>query len=107
MRLRKKIYVIHEEKTIVDYNELGRPIYDIVKTYHPIRCEVEPFSNKLAETTYGVFVDATNRVFSNPSELLQLKEPVKYGDKLYKITEIIRYDKHYETLLKYVGDADE
>lgn len=107
MRTPKTIYIIHEERKIVDYDAYDRPIYDVVKTYHPIKCDVEPFSNKLAETSYGIFVEATNRVFSKPNELIKLGESVQYGNGLYEVTEIIRYDKHYETLLKKVGEADE
>lgn len=107
MRTPKKIYVIHEKKEIIDYDAYGNPIYDVVKTYTPIECDIEPFSNKLAETTYGVFVDTTHRVFTKSNKLLELDGSVKYDGGLYEITQIIKYDKHHETMLNKIGEADE
>lgn len=106
MKTTKKIYVIHEEKEIVDYDELGNPVYEKVKTYKPIDCQVEPFSSKLAEESYGVFIDATQRVFSRPNDLIKLDEQVEYNDTAYKVTEIIRFDKHFETMLAEIKAGD-
>lgn len=107
MRLRKTMNIVTEEREIVDYDPLGNPIYEVVKTHHPIKCNIEPFSSSLAEKSYGVFVEATNRVFSKPNSLIKLQSTVSHSDKLYKVTEIIQYDKHYETLLQETGDIDE
>jgi len=107
MRLRKTIEVITYEEKLTGFDELGRPIYEKIKTYHPIKCEIEPFSSKLAETSYGVFIEATNRIFSRPTELLKLKDEIKYNNHLYEITQIVKYDKHYETMIKWVGESDD
>ena len=106
MRLNKTMDIVTEEKKIIDYDPLGTPIYETVKTHHPIKCNIEPFSSSLAEKSYGVFVDATNRVFSKPHDLIKLDATVSHSAKLFKVTEIIRYDKHFETLLQEVGDID-
>lgn len=108
MRLTKIIELIKEERKIVDYDRLGNPIYETVKTYTPVKCEVEPFGSELSEKSYGVFVKATHRAFSEPNDLLQLDELVRYDSEIYEITKIVKYDKHYETMLNYIGgDTDE
>lgn len=107
MRLRKTIYVITEEKKHVGFDDFDRPIYEYVKTDHPIKCEIEPFSSQLAEKSYGVFLEATNRVFSRPNDLFKLGDEVKHNGQLYEITQIVAYDKHYETMIKWIGEADD
>lgn len=107
MRLRKTMNIVTVEKEIVDYDPLGNPIYETIETFHPIQCEIEPFSSSLAERSYGVFVEATNRVFSKPNSLIKLKSTITHSDKLYKVTEIMQYDKHFETLLQETGDVNE
>jgi hypothetical protein len=100
MRLPKTLYFIEEEKTIVGHDSLGRPIYDTVTTYDPFKGEVEPFSAKLAETQYGLFVEVTNRVFCLPNSKIKIQAPVRYNDEEYIITEYLPYDKHFEVLIK-------
>ncbi|WP_117161438.1 hypothetical protein [Paraliobacillus sp. X-1268] len=103
MRLTKMMYVIDESETeIIDWTPLGQPIYgDMVILYHPIPCEIEPFSAGLAEYRYGVFADITHRAFTEPSDYLTLLESVRYdGEDNYKITQVMRYDKHFEVLIK-------
>ncbi|UOQ47740.1 hypothetical protein MUN88_17050 [Gracilibacillus caseinilyticus] len=103
MRLTKTMYVIDKsEREVIDLDPLGNPIYgegEII--YHPIRCEIEPYSSELARTRLGLTVDVTHRAFCYPNDLLKLNVPIKYdGSGNYKITELLRYDKHYEVLIK-------
>lgn len=104
MRLPKIIYIIEEiQGELVGFDQLGRPIYGeptILKT--PISSEVEPFSSKLAETRYGVFVDVTNRVFCKPHEKIVLNQEIEFENEDYRITEVMKYDRHYEVLIKKV-----
>lgn len=104
MRLTKTLYLIRNETPILDYDRLGNPIYgDPVIFYDPIPCEVEPYSNELASTRYGVFVDCTDRAFTKPDERLTLNIPIRYdGSDNYKITEVMEYDRHFEVLIKKV-----
>lgn len=107
MRLRKTIEAITLEEVFVGFDQFGAPVYRKEKTYHPIKCEIEPFSAKLAEHSYGTFIEATNRVFSRPTDLFKLRDEVRYDGHMYQITQIVAYDKHFETMLKWVGEADE
>jgi len=104
MRLTKTIYAIEEvEGEIIGYDDFGRPIYGdstIVRT--PIECEVEPYSNELAKTRYGVFVDATQRVFCKPNEKVLLTASMEYENEEYQVAEYMDYGRHYEVLIKKV-----
>lgn len=100
MRLPKIIEIIKQEKIIADYDRYGNPIYDTITTYYPIKCDVEPFGKELSEKSYGVFVDATHRVFTKPNELIKPNESVRYKNEKYKITKVVEYDKHFEVMLK-------
>ncbi|WP_407268959.1 hypothetical protein [Radiobacillus sp. PE A8.2] len=107
MRLTKKMYFIEEgEREIIDYDALLNPIYgDAPATeYIPLPCEIEPYSNELATTRYGVFVDATNRLFCEPNNRISLNieitdQPNGEGN-VFVVTENMKYDKHYEVLIK-------
>jgi hypothetical protein len=102
MRLTKTLYIVTEEQgEIIGYTSIGQPIYDdtqIVKT--PFKGDVEPYSNTLAEHTYGVYVECTNRVFCKPNDKLKILSDIEYQEEPYKVTEIMKYDKHYEVLIR-------
>lgn len=102
MRLTKTIYAIEEVNEIIGWDDFMRPIYGDEETiYHPIPCEIEPYSGGLAQHRYGVFADITHRAFTRPNDLLKLTALVRYdGEDIYKIIEIMKYDKHYELLIK-------
>ncbi|KHF40706.1 hypothetical protein [Halalkalibacter okhensis] len=102
MRLTKTLYIVTEEQgEIIDYEQFGRPIYgDPEQIKSPFKGEVEPYSNTLAERTYGVFVEVTNRVFCKPNKNLKILSDVEYLKEPYKVTEIMKYDKHFEVLIR-------
>ncbi|ARK30772.1 hypothetical protein [Halalkalibacter krulwichiae] len=102
MRLTKTLYIVTEENgQVIDYDPFGRPIYGDPETIKsPFKGEVEPYSNTLAERTYGVFVEVTNRVFCKPNEDLKILSDIEYLEESYKVTEIMKYDKHYEVLIR-------
>lgn len=103
MRYKDKLYAITEEKEIVDYDVLGNPIYNVVKTYHEIRCNVEPYSSAMAKESYGEFEEVSNRAFTEPHELIELNTTLSDKTTLYEVVESLEYDKHYEVLLKQIG----
>ncbi|WP_226087481.1 hypothetical protein [Mesobacillus sp. S13] len=104
MRLTKTLYVINktesDEPSSID--EFGRGKYDLIETKTPLLGEVEPFSNRLAETRYGVFVDVTNRAFCMPNDLIKINGEIEYDNQNFIVTECMKYDRHYEVLLKKV-----
>lgn len=110
MRLNKKLYLfVPGEETYIGDDWRGAPIYETTDDQLlPIRCEIEPYSSKLTEQNYGLFVEVTNRIFTKPDKRLKINEIlVDDEDKTYKITEILKYDRHYEVLINrgdYYGD---
>lgn len=97
------MYIIEEDHSeIIDYDRNGNPIYgDIIYIYHPINCEIEPYSSELAQSRLGLFAEVTHRAFCYPDNRLTLNTPIRYdGEDRYRITELLRYDKHYEVLIK-------
>lgn len=101
MRLTKTIYLIEDETPVIDYDPLGNPIYgDSIVTYLPVDCEIEPYSSELARTRLGLHAEVTHRAFTRPDDRLELNVPVRYDDEdNYTITELLKYDKHYEVLI--------
>lgn len=107
MRYKDKLFAITEEKEIVDYDVLGNPIYETVKTYHDIKCNIEPYTSAMAKLSYGEFEDVTNRAFTEPSNLIELDAILSDKANLYEVVESLEYRKHYEVLLKQIGsDTD-
>ena len=104
MRLTKTLYIINKalSDTPNGTDEMGRPVYGEDSTITAFLGEVEPFSNKLAETRYGLFVDVTNRVFCLPNELIKLNCDIEYNGQNFIVTECMQYDRHFEVLLKKV-----
>lgn len=108
MRYKDRLYAVTEQKEIVGYDPLGNPQYDVVKTYHPIKCNVEPYSSAMARESYGDFEEVTHRAFTEPSELIKLQATLSDKANLYKVIESLEYKSHYEVLLKKIGsDTDE
>jgi hypothetical protein len=104
MRLTKTLYIVEEIESDepIGYDSVGRPVYGYETVKSSFLGEVEPYSARLAETTYGVTVDVSNRVFCEPHEKLKLGASVEYKNSQYEVTECMEYDKHYEVLLKKV-----
>ncbi|WP_158735149.1 hypothetical protein [Alteribacillus sp. YIM 98480] len=102
MRLTKDFYIVEEiEGEIVDYDELDRPIYaETDYEYRHFLGELEPYSAQLAEHNYGLYIEVTHRVFCEPNERIKIGETITYEDEKYHVTECLRYDKHYEVMLK-------
>lgn len=107
MRYKDKLYVVTKEKEIVDYDVLGNPIYNVVKTYHDIKCNIEPYNSAMAKLSYGEFEEVTNRAFTETSKLIELDAILSDKKNLYEVIEALKYKKHYEVLLKQIGsDSD-
>jgi hypothetical protein len=104
MRLTKTLYIVEKVKsdTPVGYDSFGRPIYSYSTVKTPFSAEAEPYSARLAETKYGVFVDVSNRIFCNPNEKIKVKASIEYNGQLFEVTECMQYDNHYEVLMKKV-----
>lgn len=104
MRLTKTLYIISktESDTPNGTDEFGRDKYDPIEIKTSFLGEVEQFSNRLAETNYGVFVDVTNRVFCEPNDLIKINGEIEYDNQNFIVTECMKYDRHYELLLKKV-----
>ncbi|WP_100408442.1 hypothetical protein [Bacillus solitudinis] len=100
MRLTKTLYFIEEEKTITGYSSIGQPQYETVTTFVPFKGEVEPYSAKLAETNYGLFVEVTNRFFCKPNSNITFHKCIRYDEENYYVTEYLKYDKHFEVLMQ-------
>ncbi|WBL16374.1 hypothetical protein [Sutcliffiella sp. NC1] len=105
MKLTKTLYTIHEtEGELIGYDPLGRPVYSPPSIdYRAFKGELEPYSSKLAETTYGLIVQVTNRVFCYPNENILIGVKIRYNNEEYTVTECLRYDKHYEVLIRKGG----
>lgn len=102
MRLTKTAYILSEGE-IIGYNAFDEPIFGEATT-DPFFMEWEPFSTKLAESSYGVTVDVQYRMFTYPNEKLKINQDIVYQNKKYKITEVKDFDKHYEVLVRYEGE---
>jgi hypothetical protein len=101
MRLTKTVYLLIEGgEQIVGWNDFGEPIYETVFEKIPIRCEIEPYSSKLAENRYGILADVRYRLFTKPDARLKLGEKIEYRDENYTITGVMDFDRHYEVLMK-------
>lgn len=114
MRLTKTLYIIQEgEPVYLGDDWRGVPIYgDAPIVYNPFKGEIEPFSSELAKTRLGLFVDVTNRLFCKPNSGITIGTQIAYNDQnvdnfgdyeRYTVTECLRYDKHYEVLVKKGG----
>lgn len=105
MRLPKTFYTIHETKgELLGHDHFGRPVYGEPSTeYREFKGELEPYSSKLAETNYGLFVQVTNRLFCEPNPNIFLTSKVLYEEEVYTVTEYLTYDKHFEVLIKKGG----
>lgn len=105
MRLTKTLYTIHEtEGELIGYDPFGRPVYgDSQIEYRPFRGELEPYSSKLAETTYGLFVQVTNRLFCYPNSNILVGVKIRFNNEDYEVRECLRYDKHFEVLIRKGG----
>lgn len=104
MRLTKTLYILDkvQSETPTGTDEFGREEYGFIDTKIPFLGEVEPFSNRLAETSYGLFVDCTNRLFCEPNVKIKLKTFIEYNGQEFEITECMEYDRHFEVLMKKV-----
>jgi hypothetical protein len=102
MRLPKTLYIVEmiqsEEPTSID--PFGQAIYGEIPEKTPLLGEVEPYSSKLAETQYGVFAEVHNRLYCYPNPNIKFHTLIEYEDELYKVVECMKYDRHYEVLLK-------
>ncbi|MGD6831432.1 hypothetical protein ACQCT5_04685 [Sutcliffiella halmapala] len=104
MRLPKTFYTIHETRgEILGYDDFGRPYYQTEITYKPFKGESEPYSSKKAETNYGLFVDVSQRVFCRPNPDILIGAEIRYDDEVYTVNECLKYDKHFEVLIKKGG----
>ncbi|WP_404443438.1 hypothetical protein LG307_14765 [Sutcliffiella horikoshii] len=102
MRTPKTFYTIHEtEGELLGHDHLGRPVYgDPTTEYRKFKGELEPYSSKLAETNYGLFVQVTNRLFCEPNPNILTTSQILYKDEIYTVTDYLQYDKHFEVLIK-------
>lgn len=104
MRLTKTVYFLEEDgERLVGYDWLNEPIYETVYTKVAILCEIEPYSSKLAENRYGIIADVQYRLFMKPDSRLKMGEKIEYQNENYTITGIMKYDKHFEVLMKKGG----
>lgn len=101
MRLTKILYFYNFLDGEVD--RWGTPTKRKVKGDY-FRGEVEPYSSKLAENTYGVFVTVTDRVFCKPDPRIKVNVELNYRNINYRITEVMDYGKHYEVLIERYGN---
>jgi hypothetical protein len=101
MRLPKTASFVKIEK---QYNSLGQYTGENVVVLGEISCDIQPYSSRLAEATYGVSLNVTSRLFCRPDELLQLGSILKYENKKYLVNSIMDFDKHYEVLMELVQD---
>lgn len=102
MRLTKTIYkreVI--EKEIIGYQSNGRPIWKTETILTPIEAEVEPYSEKMAESMLGLLVSVSNRCFCYTNHGLVVGDIVMYRNLKHEITHILEYDRHSEVLMIY------
>lgn len=107
MRFKDELQAVTEQKEIVGYDPLGNPQYDIIKIYHLIKCNVEPYTSSMAKLSYGDFEEVTHRAFTEPHELIKLQATLSDIDNLYEVVESLEYPKHYEVLLNRIGsDVD-
>ncbi|WML44086.1 hypothetical protein [Neobacillus sp. PS3-40] len=104
MRLTKTLYILEKilSTTPRGTDEYGRAEYENVPIYTAFQGEVEPFSNRLAETNYGLFVDCTNRLFCEPNAKIKVKSLIEYNGQEFEIIECMEYDNHSEVLMKKV-----
>lgn len=104
MRLSKTLYIVEnvQSSAPTGTDEYGREEYGYVPIYTSFQGEVEPFSNRLAETNYGLFVDCTNRLFCDPNLKIKVKSLIEYNGQQFEVTDCMEYDNHYEVLIKKV-----
>lgn len=109
MRLTKTLFTIEvtqdylrDENGDIIRDQDGRPVFGETETRTPFLGEIQPYSARLAETTYGVMVDVQNRVFCYPNEKLTLGTSIEYKGKKFEVTECMDYETHYEVLMKKV-----
>lgn len=106
MRLTKTAYLFGDKGEYLGRDSHGRPIYGDPKPDIPFKMEIEPFSPKLAETQYGVFVEVRYRLFTYPDSRLKLNKEFVFKETIYKITQIMDYEKHFEVLVKDNGEYE-
>lgn len=103
MRLNKKLYILTViEDAIIGHEPWGEPIYGTKEELSPFRGEVEPYSSGLSQNRYGVSVEVTNRLFCKPHNDIVLGASIRYQNEDYLVTEVMKYDRHYEVLMKKV-----
>ncbi|MBE2914743.1 hypothetical protein [Anoxybacillus flavithermus] len=101
MKLTKTVYLLVENsEQIVGYNVFDEPIYETVFEKIPIKCDVEPYSSKMAENRYGIVTDVQYRLFTKPDSRLKLGEKIEYRNEKYIVTGVMDFDRHYEVLMK-------
>lgn len=103
MRLTKTAYIAGDRE-LVGYDQLGRPVYG-EPVMIPFEMEIEPYSTELAKTQYGVFAEVNYRMFTNPNPNLTLGTEIIYRDEEFQIQKVWDYDKHFELLIKKVGEV--
>lgn len=100
MRLTKTIYKrVVMETEIIGYYENGRPIWKTETVLTPIESEVEPYSEKMAESMLGLLVSVSNRCFCYTNHGLVVGDFVMYKNIKHEITHILDYDRHCEILM--------
>jgi hypothetical protein len=102
MRLTKTLYILEkvQSETPTGTDQFGREEYGFIPKRTPFLGEVEPFSNKLAETNYGLFVECTHRLFCLPNETIKVKTMIEYKGEEFQVTDCLPYDGHFEVLIK-------
>jgi hypothetical protein len=104
MRLTKTLYFLDkvQSETPTGVDQFGREEYGFITDRIPFLGEVEPFSNRLAETNYGLFVECTHRIFCEPHSLIRLKALIEYNGEEFEVNECLSYGRHLEVLIKRV-----
>lgn len=106
MRLTKTLYIIEtgQSDIPIGVDEFDRPVYGDIATKTTFLGEIQPYSNRLAETNYGIIVDVSHRLFCYPNEKIKVKSFIEYNGLKYQVTEYMEYDNHFEVLMKKVDD---
>ncbi|MDX5474510.1 MAG: hypothetical protein LPK00_03135 [Bacillaceae bacterium] len=103
MRLTKTLYTIHEtEGELIGYDPFGRPKYsEPFIEFKVFKGEREPYSSNLAEKTYGIFVEVTDRLFCKPNPNIIADAKILYNEETYRVMKPpFEFEKHIEVLIK-------
>ncbi|WP_243356873.1 hypothetical protein [Bacillus litorisediminis] len=104
MRLTQTAYLFGEYGELIGYDDWDRPVYGDPLPEIPFLMELEPFIPELAKTQYGIFVEVRYRMFTEPNESLNLNTEFVFNGQRLKITEVLKYKRHFECMVNVVGN---